>query len=254
MKFRNRFISAAFLTGVLSFGVQAQAATTFEPTDWADFTQPIVETSVEQIAFGAAHTPYQPASPLGVLVGVDVGVSVTAISLTEEFKTALTTIGASTNPPGFIPLPRLHVSKGLPFGLDLGASYIGYEGYKIFGLHSQYAILSGGLLMPSLSARVSYTNADLFYVKSNTMALDVVGSKKLGPFFDPYVGFGLQRVSGEIDVPTGTTLSVSGEHSAMSPRFFVGLPVKLAFLQVTGQYEYNFNGMSNYGAKFGFSF
>ncbi len=245
-------IAAGFASG--GWATTALALPGLDTTTLDALQASMVESLVKTVAIGADHRAYEPASPLGYVIGLDVGVDATVMSLPDDFKEALTVAGAGTNVPDVIPLPRLNIHKGLPWGVDLGFTYAGFQGNSLIGGDIKWAFLPGNAARPSVDARVSYSSSNLFFLKTKTAKVDVLASKKLGWVLDPYVGMGMQFASGEIQVPVGQSLSVSGSHSASAFHMYAGLPIKLAFVKLTAEYDYSFIGMSSFGAKFSLSF
>ncbi len=92
-------------------------------------------------------------------------------------------------------VPRLHAHKGLPFGMDVGASVsaVPDTDLSIIGGELRYALINEGIVTPSLAVRASYsqiqgiTDFDL-----NSSALEVTISKGF-LLLTPYAGAGLLR-------------------------------------------------------------
>jgi hypothetical protein len=227
----------------------ASALETFSFDDVADLTNAAAESLLKTVSIGADHHAYQPASPLGFKPGFDLGVDVTAIQLPAEFRSAMTQLGNS-DVPQFLPLPRLNIHKGLPFNIDLGFSWVAYQGNKIVGIEAQWAFLPGHKGMPAVAFRASQSYSDLFFLRTRTTAFDLVGSKKLGPIFEPYVGFGWQIGGGELNVPLeDLPITVEASQTFNSGRVFAGFPIKLLVLRISPEYTYSFTKVSTFGLK-----
>jgi len=248
--------SAILLT--LGFATDARAA--FGPgTNLSAMTDAFVKSMIETVALGTDFRAYQSATPLGMVIGLDMGLEVTAIKVPQEFTDAMVATGQNAaSVPTLLPVPKLNLHKGLPFGIDLGFSYVKYQSYQIIGGSVKYAILAGNLAKPSVATRLSYNNSDLSYIKTRTWKLDVLVSKPIAFLFDPYAGIGYQIGGGTIDFPTGggtgMPASVQGSQSVSAPHFFVGFPLKLALLKIVGEYDYSFSGFSTFGAKLSLGF
>src|SRR5947209_5688060 len=67
----------------------------------------VVKAMVKFIGFGTMHRPYEPATPLGVAVGLDLSFELTLFKVPEDLFTALSAVGA----PSASPLPSLPVFK-----------------------------------------------------------------------------------------------------------------------------------------------
>lgn len=59
-------------------------------------------------------------------------------------------------------MARVSVSKGLPFGFDIGGfySYATNSNVKAYGADLRYAILDGGTLTPALGLRAAFSNLE----------------------------------------------------------------------------------------------
>jgi hypothetical protein len=97
-----------------------------------------------------------------------------------------------------LPVPRIHVQKGLPFGLDVGAMYVNVPDTNIdlWGIEAKYALLDGGILTPALSIRGSYSQlSGVDDIDLNTQSLDLLISKGF-LMLTPYAGASITRVRG----------------------------------------------------------
>lgn len=230
------------------------AASDLDISNFGDFSEKAVQEAIATVGVGGAHSPYMSATPQGIW-GFDIGATLTMIKLPSEFRSTLKDAGADIG--SGLPLPRLHLSKGLPMNIDFGASFIKANDISLIGFNLQYAVLGGGAVLPAVSVRASYTKSEVVFLETKTFAIDVVASKKLALIFDPYIGVGLQNFSGELNVPssaTGLPVGVSDSYKKAAPHFFVGLPIDLAFLTITGQADFSTAGVSNFGAKFSLGF
>ena len=151
--------------------------------------------NLSQVEFGklsrdlTAATSYKgisPAEPLGI-IGFDVGVEVSATKM--ENSDLWRKAGADDST---LYLPRVHVHKGLPFGIDVGASLAAAPGsdIKLGGAEIKYAFVSGNVAIPAIAVRAAATR--LFGVDQldlNTRSLELTVSKG---FLNvtPYAGIG----------------------------------------------------------------
>ena len=81
----------------------------------------------EDLGAALSYKPLAPAEPLGI-TGFDIGVSATATRLDHAAVLEKVT---SSNAPSTIVVPRIQAVKGLPFNIDIGASYAGVPGSNI---------------------------------------------------------------------------------------------------------------------------
>jgi hypothetical protein len=254
MNSRNLLTAACLVAAALPF--QARAAASL--TDLSGFAQDTVDSMVSTLVVGGSHRSYRPATNLGI-TGFDVGVDVTMISFPTAFTDALALGGTSAaSMPTAFPVPRLNIHKGLPGGFDIGGSYIGLAGTSVIGFDAQWRLINN-VALPAVSLRAGYTSfsSDEFFVKSSGFKFDVVASKNLF-LIDPYIGAGIEYGSGELNVSTliADTLpaSVEATSSVFAPHIFVGVPLKLLFLQFVGEYDYSFTGSSTMGGKVSIAF
>jgi hypothetical protein len=176
------------------------SATGFASASDIKFTDVISQGEFEDFTkeFGTAlvFTPMAPAETLGTF-GFDVSVEsvFTDISDGKDYWKKLVD---DNDPVSYLPVPRLHVQKGLPFGLDVGAMYTSVPGsnIKLWGLEAKYALIEGSTLMPALSVRASYSKLQgIDDINLDTQSLDVLASKGIF-MFTPYAGASVIRVNG----------------------------------------------------------
>ncbi len=201
----------------------------------------------KEIGFGLSYFPMAPAEPLGIL-GFDIGVEVTALDINED-KSYWKQMGDF---PGMLPIPRLHVQKGLPFGIDLGAIYssIPSTNISLWGGELKWAFLKGGITTPAVALRGTYTklngvnNLDL-----NTMGYDISISKGFA-ILTPYAGIGQVKIDSEAkNLPAGITLN---KESITETKYFAGLRVSLGLINMVA--EADFAEVPAYSLKLGVGF
>ena len=133
-----------------------------------------------------------PGAPLGI-TGFDLGVEVSATQLANAnvWKKAGADISS-------VYLPKIHLHKGLPFNIDIGASLAATPNsdIKLVGFEARYAILAGSIATPSLSVRAATTRlSGVTQLDLNTQSLELTASKGF-LLFTPYIGVG--RVWGSV--------------------------------------------------------
>ena len=197
-----------------------------------------------------SYKAVSPAEPLG-LTGFDIGLE---LSLTElpGIKTWGQVIG--TTSLGSLPMPKLHLHKGLPFGIDLGAVYTSIPGANIgyYGGELRYSFVSGNVALPAVSVRGTMTK--LTGVKEmdlSTTGIELSVSKGF-LMLTPYVGVG--QVWGSAD-PKGLTLgpiTLKKSEPSMS-KTFAGLNFNMGLMNFA--FEWDKTGDANtYSGKLGFRF
>jgi len=266
MRTLSRFIGVS--ASIALSGLVAQSASAFSfngytVNDLSTVTQSMVHDLVSTATVGTSHHAYMPASPMGWAIGLDMGVEATGVRLPNSFRDAIATVSQKSagDIPAVIPVPKLNVHKGLPFGLDVGASYVGYQDkIKVLGGDLKWAFTDLIKASPvSAAIRMNYTSETLWYLKGHNFQTDFLISKDLF-FIEPYVGTGLQMWSGKIDVPTGLSAgsglptTVSANDSGTNAHFFAGAPLKLGLFWFTPEVDYSTVKVLTFGSKFSFNF
>lgn len=77
----------------------------------------------KELGLATAYKPAAPAKPLG-LTGFDIGIGITMVDIEDE---ASYWDMATEYIPDYLPLPKLHVIKGLPFNVDIGGILFRYS-------------------------------------------------------------------------------------------------------------------------------
>ncbi|MDH4229166.1 MAG: hypothetical protein OEW11_05380 [Nitrospirota bacterium] len=147
--------------------------------------QPQFDQFVEEAGYAIAYNPLAPAEPEGI-IGFQVGAAVTMVKIDK----AVWAPALAGNPPGALPVPRLMIRKGLPFGIDLGLSQIKVpsSNISVTGGEIRKSLLGGNMAMPAVS--VALSGAKLSGVKEldlSTYGLGV-GVSKGFLMFTPYAG------------------------------------------------------------------
>lgn len=197
---------------------------------------------VREAGIITAYRGIAPAEPLGLL-GFDVGVESTFVDIDTSTWEPIIDAGDS-DPPSVLPIPRIHVRKGLPFNIDVGASYsqIPDSNIEILGGEVQMALLEGTMATPALSVRGHYSTLEgVDDLDIETYGVDAVVSKGFA-MLTPYAGTGILEIDGKY----------TGDNSALRPggifeledqsksetRVFGGVQISLAVLAITLEAEY----------------
>lgn len=243
----------ALLLGSLALlASPAYAATTEFGVDCntvADDCQAAFDGAVEDISSALNYKQLGPAEATGI-TGIGIGV-IANYTETENKEAWQTLTGTDVDAIGMI---GIVATKGLPLGIDVGAFYTAVPDTdaKVYGAELRYAILEGGVAEPALALRGAYTRTggidDFDYEAWNA---DVSLSKGFA-FLTPYIGAGYIWATA---TPSGATAELTGlsEVKTDKERFFAGLRLSLAFLEVTPEYERS--GDNNaYNLRVGLSF
>lgn len=200
--------------------------------------------------FGSAlsYKPVSPTEPLGV-TGFDIGVEVTSTDISKS-STALATASGSSSTMSSLIIPKLHVAKGLPFGIDVAAFYaaVPTTNIKLVGGELRVALLKGGIAIPAIGLRAAMTRlSGVDQIAFSTKSLDLSISKGF-LMFTPYAGVGQVWVD---STPQGTAATVLTAETFTQSKVFVGanLNFGLANFALEGDKT---GGATSYSAKFGF--
>ncbi len=202
-------------------------------------TQQMFQDFSKEAAGVLLYRAVEPAAPLGLL-GFDMGVEVTATEIHngEDFwKSAFN----NQDPPAYIVAPKLHLQKGLPFGFDVGLVYskVPDTNIQYAGGELKFAILRGGVVMPALAVRGSYTQVfGIDQLDFKTYGLELTASKGFGAWvkITPYAGIGQHWYESKPKNLTGG-LHLDSESSSLT-RGFVGAKLQLGLFAVTAEVDY----------------
>ena len=194
---------------------------------------------------GAAlsYKAIRPAEPMGSL-GFDIGFEVTSTRMETDALEQATTGSA----PSQLLVPKLHVSKGLPFGFDVGAFYTSVPSSNIglVGGELSYALFEGGTLMPAVSVRGTFSRlTGVDELDLTTKGLELSVSKGFA-FFTPYAGIGQVWIDSE----TNTGLE---DESLTRNKYFLGINFNLGLVNFAAETEQTGDNTST-SAKIGVRF
>lgn len=207
----------------------------------------------EDLGAALSYKALTPGEPLGV-TGFDIGIEVTNTKLEhpEVFNSATT----SSEEISDLPLPKLHVHKGLPFGFDVGAFYTEINNISLVGAEVHYAIVKGNTALPAIGIRATYT--DLSGV--DQLGMETIGGEltisKGFAMFTPYAGAGQVRVTSTpqgnaaAPVPAGAGLR---EEKFTLDKYFVGVNANFGLLNLAVEGDQT-GDATTYGLKIGLRF
>lgn len=186
-----------------------------------------------------------PAEPLGV-TGFDIGVEVTATKLksTDSWKTA------TGDDFDYLPVPKLHIHKGLPFDVDVGAFIAAIPGtdMKLYGGELRYAYVSGNTVVPAIAVRGAYSKlSGVDQLDFHATNLEVTISKGFA-MLTPYAGVGSVW-------STSTPNGIAGlkEEKNTQTRLFAGCNLNFGLVNMDLEADKTGENVS-YGAKVGLRF
>jgi hypothetical protein len=199
----------------------------------------------EDLGAALSYKPLTPAAPLGI-TGFDMGIAATATKL--ENSAVLAKAGGGNH--SSVITPTLRLNKGLPFDIDVGAMYGAIPGtnIRLVGGELRYALLSGGVAMPAIGLRGSYTKlTGVDQLEFNTRGVDVSISKGFA-MITPYAGVGKVWVSGTPDGATGLA-----KESFSLNKGFAGVNMNFGVTNLALEGDRTGRATS-YGVKIGFRF
>lgn len=195
----------------------------------------------EDLGSALSYKAVTPPVPLGI-TGFDLGLEVTS---TKMRNLAQATGSSLTN----LIVPKLHVYKGLPLNIDIGAFYspVTNTNIKLYGGELRYAILEGGMALPAVGIRGALTKlSGVSQLAFSTKSLDVSISKGFA-MFTPYAGLGTVWVD--------STPNVAGltKESFRQNKIFAGGNLNFGFTNLALEYDKT-GSATSYSAKLGFRF
>ena len=141
------------------------------------------------------------------------------------------------------------VQKGLPLGIDVGATYswVPNSDAKLFGAEIRYALLEGGVATPAIGVRGSYsTMSGIDEVDFESYGIEIAISKGIGPL-TPYAGIGQVWTEFKPDSEFGLD-----KEKVDQTRVFIGARLS-ALIGLTPEYE-RIGGRDVFNLRFGFAF
>ena len=265
----------------------ALAATEFPDID-SLITESAANAFVKLIGMGMDHRAYEPATPLGTSLGLDVGLEATLVQPPSDLGTALSGLGgamgggssSSSLTIPILPSPKLHLHKGLSNRIDIGLTGLYFPSLIPFVGGSYFV---GGdvkiiLFQPeeglTWAFRMSYNVNSLtmsqssiaLSIKTGTYTPQLIVSRKLS-FADPYMGMGYQISYGtfaatitlpELPAPSPSlgdiVLSKNGTASGFLLFGGVGLRIPGVGFKFTIEGAYSPIGMNYLGTKISFAY
>ena len=196
----------------------------------------------EDLGSALSYKPITPPAPLGI-TGFDIGLEVTS---TKMRNLELATGGSTNN----LIVPKLHIYKGLPLNIDVGAFYsaVPTTNIKFYGGELRYAILEGSVALPAVGIRGALTKlTGVSQLALTTKSVDVSVSKGFA-IFTPYAGIGRVWVDSTPDAASGLV-----KETFQQGKVFVGGNVNFGVMNFALEYDKTGSAPS-YSAKLGFRF
>jgi hypothetical protein len=199
-----------------------------------------------------------PAAPLGIL-GFDVGVEAVGLKIGGTPYWDAATNGKGSD---WVVVPKLRARKGLPLGIDVGAMYsaLPNSNVQLFGAEAAWAVLDGGVALPAVGLRATYTKLlGVSDLDVQTAGVDATISKGF-VIVTPYAGLGALYTAGKpkghLQDPLFWTLNggkALETEKLWTARYYGGLKLSpIPLFGVTGEVEYS--GVVTYSLKAAISF
>ncbi|MCW8919441.1 MAG: hypothetical protein OQL08_11595 [Gammaproteobacteria bacterium] len=238
--------SLAVVLGVAMGFAATSASAADDINNLAALTQAEFKKLSEDLASATSYKGLTPAEPLGI-TGFDIGLEVTDTSLQydDAFDKACSGCGLDN-----LVIPKLHLHKGLPLGFDVGLMYASTSNTNVTltGVELRYANIEGGLSMPAVATRFSWSRLDgVDDLSLESKGIDVSVSKGFA-MFTPYVGIGYNWVTSEPSASTGLD-----DEDFTQTKYFVGMNINTGFLNFDLEMDET-GGAQTLGAKVGFRF
>lgn len=218
------------------------------------------------------HRSYEPATPLGTKIGLDLGVEVDLVQIPSDLTSNLSNQGINMGTIPVLPsLKELNFHKGMSDSVDFGGSILSFQGYFVWALELKIA-LSVPEEGPSWAIRLSRNSTHIPVGNTSVLGTDLgvavdtvtwtpelVMSKKLD-FADPYLAVGYQYATGAINVTSsagtlpGGLNSISGSGGGFLALIGLSLKPPNVGLRLTLEGAYSSAGFNSLGTKVGFSF
>lgn len=175
----------------------------------------------------ASYKGIVPAEPLGI-TGFDLGVEMgfTQLNNGAIWKKA----GADVTT---LIMPKLHIHKGLPFNLDVGAfvTAVPNSDIKLLGVEVRYALLEGGVAKPAIAIRGAITKlSGVNQLDLDTKSLELMLSKGFLNL-TPYAGVG--KVWGNSTPRVGNLAKTS----PTTNKIFAGINVNFGMINCAAELD-----------------
>jgi len=228
----------------LGFATPAFAANNIDQL--GSLLQPEFKSFSQDLGAALSYKPVSPAEPLG-LTGFDIGLEVTG---TELKHSDLWNKASSGSAPSTLPIPKLHLVKGLPLNIDVGLVYtsIPSTNIKLVGGEIRYAILEGGMASPAVAIRGTMTKlSGVDQLSFNTKGVELSISKGFA-MLTPYAGIGQVWVDSKPIASTGLK-----DESFTQSKYYAGANVNFGLLNFALEFD-STDSINSYTAKLGWRF
>lgn len=199
----------------------------------------------EDLGAALSYKALAPGEPLGI-TGFDIGIEMTATSMEHSSLFDKASSGSGFNT---LPVAKLHAHKGLPFNVDVGAflSTAPDSNIKLMGAEIRYAFIEGGVAMPAVALRGTYTQlSGVDQLDFSTRGVELTISKGF-VMLTPYAGIGKIWSTSTPNLPSPATLK---EEDFSQDKLFVGANLNLGLMNLAIEGDRTGDATS-YGLKLG---
>lgn len=203
----------------------------------------------QDLAGALSYKALAPARSHGV-TGFDVGVSLGVSQMEQEDVWAAAVSGGDAM--GMLYMPRLYLTKGLPFNLDVALNYFTAPNTNLesWGGEIMWEAVEDGLLMPGVALRGTYTTLQgVDQLAFDTRGVELVVSKGI-LFVTPYLTLGRHWISSD---PQGAAAATLSGESFDEDKLAIGAQMTFGLMRVGVERE-SLGDVVSYSAKLGFRF
>jgi hypothetical protein len=217
-------------------------------TNLGGLTQAQFRDFSEDLGSALSYKPVMPSAPLGT-TGFDMGIEVTQTKM-EKSSQIWNTVTGGGGSVSDLYIPKLHIDKGLPFGIDVAGFYsrIPTTNISLVGAELRYAILEGGISQPAVAIRGAITKMNgVSQLALNTKSLDISISKGF-TIFTPYAGIGQVWTNSDPSASTGLA-----QESFSQSKTYAGLNMNLGVTNLAAEWDKT-GAAQSISVKLGFRF
>lgn len=262
---RRAIVAAGLLFSAHAWGFHINPSDLSNPSALLDPS--IVSPLIRGWGFSTDHRAYEAASGLGTHAGFELSAQAVLTKLPDDFRQTLQTAGLQDPPLPVIPVPRLILHKGLGDRLDIGFSWLRFQGISLIGGDVKVVVFKPDE-GPVWAIRMNYSASKVRFdasgaylqLEATTWKPEILLSQPLD-FAEPYLGVGYELTRGSVsfNLPLPAPFpNLSGATGAKGGGglAFMGLALRVPGigLRLTLDGEYSTVGAHALGAKFGFNF
>lgn len=206
----------------------------------------------QDLGSALSYKPVAPSTTLGA-TGFDIGLEFTQTNLAKSaplWNTITNGGGTLQN----VVIPKLHITKGLPFGFDVSAFYskVPTTNISFYGGALSYAIMDGGLVKPTIGLRAAFTKlSGVNQLAFNTKSLDLSISKGF-VMVTPYLGLGKVWVNSSSNVLSNATGTMLTDNFTQN-KIYGGVNLNLGLVNIDAEMDKTGSARST-SVKLGFRF